>query len=94
MTTDHLFQRPQLSPHARYHWDTVRKQHQLLFPEGVLVLNHTSAAIIRRCDGRSLDCLINELEQEFPDARILDDVHHFLQEMMRRGFVHDTTPSD
>ena len=85
---------PQLSPHVRYHWDSVRGQHQLLFPEGVLVLNQSSAAIIQRCDGRQLATLIDELAREFPGATLTDDVHEFLQEMMYRGFVRDSSASD
>ena len=33
-------------------WDEVRRQHQIVFPEGLLVLNPSGAAIARRCDGR------------------------------------------
>ena len=91
MTDQPTVEHPLLSPHVRYQWDPVRGQHHLLFPEGVLVLNHTSAAIIQRCDGRSLASLIAELATAFPGATLTDDVHDFLQEMMRRGFVRDIT---
>ena len=32
-------------------WDPARKQHVLLAPEGVLVLNQTGATILGLCDG-------------------------------------------
>ncbi|MEE3373046.1 MAG: pyrroloquinoline quinone biosynthesis peptide chaperone PqqD [Planctomycetota bacterium] len=91
MTGKSTVEHPHLSPHVRYQWDPVRAQHHLLFPEGVLILNHTSAAIIQRCDGRAIATLITELAAEFPGATLTDDVHDFLQEMTRRGFVRDTT---
>jgi len=50
--------RPVLTSLARYRWDKLRKQHQIVFPEGVLVLNESGAAIVQHCDGRSTDELI------------------------------------
>ena len=47
-----------LARHVRYRWDELRQQHQLVFPEGVLVLNESGSAIVRCCDGRSLEELI------------------------------------
>ena len=91
MTGNSPAERPHLAPHVRYQWDPVRAQHHLLFPEGVLVLNHTSAAIIQRCDGRAITSLIDELAAAFPGATLTADVHDFLEEMMRRGFVRDTS---
>jgi coenzyme PQQ biosynthesis protein PqqD len=91
MTGNSPAERPQLAPHVRYQWDPVREQHHLLFPEGVLVLNHTSAAIIQRCDGRPITSLIDELAAAFPGATLTGDVHDFLEEMMRRGFVRETS---
>ena len=44
--------RPTLASHVRYRWDAVRDQHQLVFPEGVLVLNESAAALAALCDGR------------------------------------------
>ncbi len=84
-----MVERPTLSPHARYRWDPMRQQHQLVFPEGVLVLNHSSAAIITRCDGRSFGALVEELDHEFPGESRIDDVVDFLQEMVSRGLVYD-----
>ena len=88
-----MVERPTLSPHARYRWDSIRQQHQLVFPEGVLVLNHSSAAIITRCDGRSFGALVEELDHEFPGESRSDDVVDFLQEMLCRGLVYDADES-
>jgi pyrroloquinoline quinone biosynthesis protein D len=86
---DHSICRPVLARHARYHWDELRGEHQLLFPEGVLVLNETGAAIVRCCDGRTADDLVAELKQRFPDAEPATDVHAFIGRLVEKGLVRD-----
>jgi coenzyme PQQ biosynthesis protein PqqD len=36
---------------VRLAFDDVRGSHALLYPEGVLLLNETAAAVLARCDG-------------------------------------------
>lgn len=43
--------RPRLRRGVLLNYDRVRERHVLLYPEGVLVLNETAAAIVRHCDG-------------------------------------------
>ncbi len=81
--------RPVLARGVRYRWDEVRGQHQLLFPEGLLVLNETGAAIVRLCDGRSIGGIHNELAQLFPVANFYEDVDKFLSRLARRGLIRD-----
>ena len=85
--------RPLLVPHARYRWDQLRQQHQLLFPEGILVLNESGAAIVQLCDGRPLDGLLAALSARFPEAQLGDDVRGFLERLARKGLVRDAGPS-
>jgi pyrroloquinoline quinone biosynthesis protein D len=85
--------RPLLVPHARYRWDQLRQQHQLLFPEGILVLNESGAAIVRLCDGRSRDELLAALSAQFPDAKLDEDVRGFLERLARKGLLRDAVPS-
>lgn len=87
MTVAALIRRPTLAPHARYRWDAVRGQHQLLVPEAVIVLNESGASIIQRCDGRPLEALVAELTRVFPGASLEADVVIFLGDMLRRGIV-------
>lgn len=85
--------RPVLVPHARYRWDAIRGQHQLLFPEGILVLNETGAAIVRLCDGRPVHELLAALSAKFPDAQLDEDVRIFLERLARKGLLRDAAPS-
>lgn len=89
MTQKRVIRRPVLAPHARYRWDQVRNQHQLVFPEGLMVLNASGTAIIELCDGRSTDELIATLKERFPDSDPASDVHEFLQQLAERGFLRD-----
>ena len=82
-------QRPRLVPFARYRWDRLRQQHQLLFPEGILVLNETAAAVVRLCDGRPLAELLAALGEQFPDGNPDEDVREFLDRLARKGLLRD-----
>jgi coenzyme PQQ biosynthesis protein PqqD len=74
--------------HARYRFDAVRAQHQLVFPEGLLVLNETGAAIVKRCDGRSLGDLLEALQRAYPDCDEAE-VHQYLVYLRQRGLLAD-----
>jgi pyrroloquinoline quinone biosynthesis protein D len=74
--------------HARYRWDELRRQHQLLYSEGMLVLNDTAAAIVRLCDGRSEEDLHAALAEQF-GAPPAEDVSAFLERLSQKGLLHD-----
>ena len=88
MTATPASRRLQLKRHVRYRFDRVREQHQLVFPEGLIVLNETAAAIARCCDGRTVDELYAALDEQFGDYD-RGDVEAFLGELARKGFLHD-----
>jgi pyrroloquinoline quinone biosynthesis protein D len=89
--------RPLLVNHARYRWDKLRDEHQLVFPEGILVLNETGAAIVRLCDGRSVPELVaavaEQFDEQFPHADLGRDVHAFLERLARKGLLRDAIGS-
>ncbi len=83
------FRRPVLARHARYRWDRVRQQHQLVFPEGILVLNNSAAAIVQLCDGRAIGELVAALETQFETGRPADDLLDFLKRLATKGLLDD-----
>ncbi len=93
MEPDSDMRRPVLSRHARYRWDEVRQQHQIVFPEGVLVLNASGAAVVQLCDGRSTNDLIFALEQQFPGGNPSADVSEFLERLSEKGLLRDAADS-
>ena len=93
MKPDHQILRPVLARRARYRWDALRQQHQIVFPEGVLVLNESGAAIVKHCDGRSTDNLLDALRGQFTDGFQAADVHAFLDRLSEKGLLRDAADS-
>ncbi len=89
MNSDTQLDRPVLTRHARYRWDEVRREHHVVFPEGVLVLNETGAAIVKLCDGRPTVDLIAAVEEQFPGKSPAADVHAFLDRLSKKGLLRD-----
>ena len=89
MNPQHPLRRPELVRHARYRWDELRGQHQMVFPESILVLNDTGAAIVRLCDGRSLDELRAALNDSYGDTFPGEEVDEFLQRLAQKGLLRD-----
>lgn len=81
--------RPKLSQHARFRFDEIRNEHQIVYPEGVLVLNESGASIVRRCDGRTTGELIADLQQEVSNDGLAADVHTFLARLAEKGLLCD-----
>lgn len=81
--------RPKLARHARYRWDTVRQQHQIVFPEGLLVLNDAGAAIVKLCDGRTRQELLAELTSQVVEGDPTADVQSFLSRLFEKGLIVD-----
>ena len=89
MTSESPLNRAVLAPGARYRWDEVRQEHQIVFPEGVLVLNESAAAIVRLCDGRSTEELIGALREQIGDIDPSRDVHDLLNRLAKKGVLRD-----
>jgi pyrroloquinoline quinone biosynthesis protein D len=85
--------RPVLARHARYRRDELRGQDQIVFPEGVLVLNETGAAVVRLCDGRTIEELVASVRSQFGDGDPSADVCAFLGRLAEKGLVRDAAES-
>jgi len=79
--------RPHLARQVRMEWDPVRKQHVLLAPEGVLILNQTGATILGLCDGeRTVVEIVEELRGKY--NRVAgDEVRDFLARLVAKRWV-------
>ena len=85
---------PVLARFARYRWDKIREQHQVVYPEGVLVLNESSAEILDLMDGRSEDDLVEALVEKFGSEEIRDDVQEFLKTLFLKGLLANASDND
>lgn len=72
---------------ARIEFDQVRQQRVLLYPEGVVLLNDTAAAILELCDGqRSIAEIASVLEERY-HCDVTTDVVEYLSQLAERDLV-------
>ncbi|MDO9031532.1 MAG: pyrroloquinoline quinone biosynthesis peptide chaperone PqqD [Hydrogenophaga sp.] len=79
---------PRLSRRFRLQYEEAQSRWVLLYPEGMVQLNHSAAEILQRCDGeRSLPEIVAELEQAFNAQDLAPQVQSLLEEGQRRGWI-------
>jgi pyrroloquinoline quinone biosynthesis protein D len=72
---------------ARMEFDQVRQQRVLLYPEGVVLLNDTGAAILELCDGRrSIGDIAATLGERY-QCDVTSDVIEYLSQLVERELV-------
>ncbi len=77
-----------LARRFRFQWEPAQNAHVLLFPEGMIALNDSAAAILKLCDGtRDAAALVTDLEQQFPGAKLATEVASFLEIAHGRGWI-------
>lgn len=77
-----------LGPLFRLQWETAQDAWVLLYPEGMVQLNRSAGEILRRLDGqRTVAQLIQQLEQDFKQPGLQDDVLDFLQLARQKAWV-------
>jgi pyrroloquinoline quinone biosynthesis protein D len=86
--------RPRLSNRARLQYDAVREKQVLLFPEGLLVLNETAAAVLALCDGqRSAADIAAELGAHYSHP-VDQDVLSLLNRLASKRLVEVAAPDE
>ena len=78
---------PSLWRLARLEFDAVRQQRVLLYPEGVVLLNDTGAAILDLCDGRRSVAEIAKTLGEQYHCDVEADVLEYLSGLAERGLL-------
>jgi pyrroloquinoline quinone biosynthesis protein D len=78
---------PRVRLGVRASYDQVRESHVVLFPEGVLVLNDTAAAVVDLCDGRTtVGGIAEKLAADF-DGVDVQDVVDLVDRLVARRVV-------
>jgi pyrroloquinoline quinone biosynthesis protein D len=80
---------PRLPRGVRLRQDKVRNRWVLLAPERIFELDDIGVAILKRCDGRDLGALLEDLAKAF-DAKVEDirgDVEVFLKDFAQKRVV-------
>lgn len=79
---------PRLAAGYRFQWEEVQQTHVLLYPEGMVQLNDTAAAVLGLCDGkRAVKTIIEDIERDYETEGLQDDVWQFLVEAQAEGWV-------
>ncbi len=82
--------RPLLAAKVRLQIDKVSKAPMLLYPEGVIQLNPTGAAIVALCDGHhTVQDMLHELARRYntTPAALHNDVEEFLYALQRESLL-------
>ena len=73
----------------RFQWEPAQDAFVLLYPEGMVKLSGSAGEILRRVDGaRTAEDIVADLQRQFPDADLADDVYAFLDHAWEKGWLH------
>lgn len=76
------------SPTHRLQWEEAQQKDVILYPEGMVELNQSSAEILKLCDGtRNLDQLVADLEEKFATTGLKNDISSFLEVALGNGWI-------
>ena len=77
------------SPLHRLQWEEAQQKHVILYPEGMVELNQSSAEILKLCDGsRTLPQLVSDLEEKFATTGLTNDITAFLEVALKNGWIN------
>jgi pyrroloquinoline quinone biosynthesis protein D len=80
--------RPAIGRGFRLQWEPAQEAHVLLYPEGMVKLNQSAAAILTRCNGRrSVADIVTDLEGTYDLAGLTQDVCAFIAVAVERSWV-------
>ena len=71
--------RPVVGRGFRLQWEAAQEAHVLLYPEGMVKLNSSAAAIMTRCDGvRTVADIVADIERTYGVTGLSADVTAFV----------------
>ncbi len=76
------------SPLHRLQWEEAQQKDVILYPEGMVELSPSSAAILKLCDGKhAIDAIIAELEELFETSGLKQDIEEFITIALDNGWI-------
>ncbi len=76
------------SPLHRLQWEEAQQMDVILYPEGMVELNQSSAEILKLCNGqRKLEDIVSELEKKFEVSGLTNDITQFLEIALENGWI-------
>lgn len=72
----------------RLQWEEAQQKDVILYPEGMVELNQSSAEILKLCDGtRNLEQIVSTLELKFATTGLKNDITTFLEAALKNGWI-------
>jgi pyrroloquinoline quinone biosynthesis protein D len=72
----------------RLQWEPAQEAHVLLYPEGMVKLNSSAAAILSRCDGfRTVADIVTDIEGTYGLTGLSADVAAFVALAQEKGWL-------
>jgi pyrroloquinoline quinone biosynthesis protein D len=79
------------SPLHRLQWEETQQRYVILYPEGMVELNQSSAEILKLCDGsKNLSAIVAELEETFAVSGLTNDITNFLNVALQNGWIQQS----
>ena len=79
MSTVNEQDKPVVGRGFRLQWEPAQEAHVLLYPEGMVKLNSSAAAIMTRCDGvRTVADIVADIERTYGVTGLAADVSAFV----------------
>ena len=73
----------------RLQWEEAQQKNVILYPEGMVELNQSSAEILKLCDGtRTLAQIVSDLEAAFSTSGLTNDITAFLEVALQNGWIN------
>jgi pyrroloquinoline quinone biosynthesis protein D len=84
VATDNIIE---INPVYLFRWEEPQQAYVLLYPEGVVKVNETGAAILKLCDGiKTVADVISELNDKYT-TDVTDSVNKFLEVAHAKGWI-------
>ena len=84
VTADNIIE---INPMYLFRWEEPQQAHVLLYPEGVVKVNETGAAILKLCNGiNTVAEVISELNDKYT-TDVTDSINKFLEVAHAKGWI-------
>ena len=78
----------ELNPNFQFRWEEPQRAHVLLYPEGIVKLNETAAAILETCTGgQSIRAGAAELAARYGEKELRKEALKFLEVAHAKGWI-------
>jgi pyrroloquinoline quinone biosynthesis protein D len=78
----------ELNPTHHFRWEEPQKAHVLLYPEGIVKLNETAAAIIEAATGAaSIGAAVADITARYERADLEPKIIAFLEDARAKGWI-------